>query len=136
MKKNNINLINLFLDVFCMSIVFLLYLLNNIVLKKTFQYTAVGWFFIGYFNDLICPIGFMSYLNLVCSYAKIRIEKLLAIQVCVFAAGLVWEFVAPIVKPNSVIDIWDLVCYQFGGILYYCALFFKNHCIGEGKNER
>lgn len=43
-----------------------------------------------------------------------------------FSAGLIWEFGAPILKKTSVSDIWDLVCYMVGGVLYWVILTLWN----------
>ena len=136
MKKANKTNSNLYFDIANVGIVFFLYLINNSVLKGLFKHTCAEWFFIGYFNDLICPIGFLSYLNIVGSFSNKRIERLLEIQIWMLGAGLVWEFVAPIAKPGSVTDLWDLMCYQFGGILYYLIIILKKRFIERGKNEK
>ena len=56
-------------------------------------------------------------------------------QLLIFAAGLLWEFVAPLLKPTSVTDSLDLLCYQFGAVGYYCTnrLYIKNISMKKGK---
>lgn len=95
-----------------------LYLFNNFFLKKV-TYGLLKVFFVGYFNDLICPLFFVSYVNIMLNFVNKRIVKLFSILLLCFSCGLVWEFVAPLVKENSVTDIWDLVCYCVGGVLYW-----------------
>ena len=42
-------------------------------------------------------------------------------------SGFVWEYLAPIINPNSVSDPIDLVCYFIGTTIYY--LFFRNEIL-------
>ena len=95
----------------------LFYLLNNLVFKKTTT-GILRLFFICYFNDLICPLLFVAYVNLLLNPLKKRLSKIWQIIVLCFLCGLVWEFVAPLLKKGSVTDIFDLFCYCIGGILY------------------
>ena len=122
MRKIIKNKQNLSFDIINIITIVSLYLLNNACLKNVFRYTDIGWFFVGYFNDLICPIGFLSYLNIIYSCVDYRIQKISEILLWMLVAGLVWEFIAPMIKSNSVTDVWDLICYQLGGVLYYCIL--------------
>ena len=61
---------------------------------------------------------------------------MLEIQIWMLGVGLVWEFVAPIVKPGSVTDLWDLMSYQFGGILYYLIIILKNALLKGEKMKK
>ena len=106
-------------DVATIFIVALLYVINNIFLKRMCCCTALNTFFVGYFNDLICPLGFISYLNIVFSYINHRIKKWWEIQLWTLGAGMIWEYFAPLVKPTAVADPYDLLCYIFGAGFYY-----------------
>lgn len=38
--------------------------------------------------------------------------------------GGVWEYFAPVINPKSVTDVFDIVCYILGTLLYYA--FWKH----------
>lgn len=105
-------------DIFLVSITAFLYLLNNFIVKR-FSTGIFYYFSVCYFNDLICPIGFLAYVNLMLSFINKNMEKLYQILAFCFLCGLVWEFIAPIIKDSSVTDFFDLLCYCAGGVLYW-----------------
>lgn len=125
----------LFFDLINILVVAALYTTNNLIFKKMFWGTPVGAFCVGYFNDLICPFGFLSYLNICFSFAKYRITRFWEMQLWILAAGLAWEFVAPLLKPTSVTDPLDLLCYHLGAVGYYCInkLYIINISMKKGK---
>ena len=105
-------------DFFLVAITAILYLLNISVFKKA--HTGIfHYFFVCYFNDLICPMGFLAYVNIMLSFVNKKLDGLISILIFCFACGLIWEFVAPLLKENSVTDFCDLLCYCAGGVLYY-----------------
>ncbi len=55
-RKRPLNIILIFIGA-------MLYLINNLFLKENLPRT-ISWFFTGYFNDLICPLIFFSYANM------------------------------------------------------------------------
>ena len=83
-----------------------------------------------YLNDLICPLFFVSYSNLLLITINKEIKKLKWLIIFGFCSGLVWEFVAPIIKPHAVKDIVDIIFYLLGTFLYWCIikLFTKERC--------
>lgn len=107
-------------DVVCLIAVGVLYLLNMYVVNTT------SVFMNGYFNDLICPIGVLSFVNIVLSVFKVRFERCGECMLFIFLCGLFWEY-SPL-KDNAVADIWDIVCYEVGAILYS---FIHKLCIME-----
>ena len=100
-------------------IVAALYIANNYFFKKIFNHTELNLFFICYFNDLICPFGFISFLNIGFSFFKHRIRKFGEIELWCFSSGLVWEYFAPLIKTSAIADPYDLLCYILGGAGYY-----------------
>ena len=100
------------------GITIFLYALNNLFFKRMTE-GAFYYFFVGYFNDLICPLFFISYVNIILSFIHKRISNLVHIILLCLICGLVWEFVAPFLKKDSVTDVFDLVCYCWGGSLYW-----------------
>ena len=106
------------LDVFLCALTVLLYLLNNVYFKKATFGTAY-LFFTGHFNDLICPLLFLSYTNLLLNFVNRRVSGLIGIILLCFLCGFIWEFIAPVLKKDSVADICDLLCYCIGGGMYW-----------------
>lgn len=99
--------------------VFFFYIINNTYLKKCTN-GAIQYFLICYFNDLLCPIFFISYSNLLLITVNRELKELKYIFAFGFCSGLVWEFIAPLLKTSSVSDIMDLLFYVFGSFLYWC----------------
>ena len=110
-KKNQI-------DLFLFLITASLYFLNNFVFKEKSNGIA-HYFFVCYFNDLICPLGFLAYVNILLFFINKKIEKLYGILIFCFICGTVWEFVAPLLKESSVTDFYDILCYCIGGLMYW-----------------
>ena len=82
----------------------------------------VRLFFICYFNDLICPLFFFSYANMLLNTVDKEINRIWAICLVSLCTSCVWEFVAPFIKPSSITDPLDIVCYMTGGIMYWAIL--------------
>ena len=119
-------------DFFLFAMTASFYLLNNFILKKI-STGIFYYFFVCYFNDLICPLGFFAYVNIMLSFINKKLEKFYQILISCFVCGLIWEFVAPLLKKSSVTDFYDLLCYCIGGILYWVTIVIKN---SNEKGER
>lgn len=112
-------------------IIAILYVTNNLYFKKNTN-NNLRIFFNGYFNDLICPIAFMSYTNIILLTKNIEIIDIKYIVPIFIIAGIIWEFVAPYFKSNSITDIYDILSYIIGGILYSLILnIHMRKCINE-----
>ena len=121
LKQKLIGSKNFFLNWWIICSVVCLYLLNNSCFKKCSK-NVLQYFFVCYFNDLICTPLLLAYVNLLLSLIGHSLSKLLHILFLCLCAGLVWEFVAPLMKPSSVTDPIDLLCYLSGGMLYWLLL--------------
>lgn len=113
-KKKPINII-------LMILTSIMYLLNNVIFKKITT-GDLNLFMVGYFNDLICPLFFLSYCNILLLSIGKEIKKLYWLLLFSFCVGLVWEFVAPLLKKTSITDVLDLICYLIGAFLYWLIL--------------
>lgn len=109
------------LNPFLMILVSGMYFLNHFVLKKSLRGMA-RLFCVCYLNDLMCPLLFFAYVNLLLLMVGKELNGCFKILAVSFYVGLVWEFLAPVVKPSSVTDFWDLACYMTGGLLYWALL--------------
>ncbi len=106
------------LDILLIIFTSILYIMNNVILKHIFT-GILRYFFVCYFNDLICPLFLLSYTNLLLVTVKKKIISFTNILFFIVPAGLIWEYFAPLVKPSATIDVYDLLCYFVGGVLYY-----------------
>lgn len=61
----------------------------------------------------------MSYANLLLLTVRKKVVSLKGILFIVIPAGMIWEFFAPFIKPSTTTDLYDLLCYVIGGVLYY-----------------
>ena len=113
-KKRPVNLI-------LMVVVCMLYSVNNYWFKKS-TVDVVQYFFVCYFNDLLCPLFFMAYSNFLLLMEGKELKTLWETGRLCFAAGIVWEYFAPVLKPEAVSDPIDLGCYLVGGCLYWGIL--------------
>ena len=109
-KKNPANIILLTLSG-------VIYFANNNFLKLH-THGILNYFFICYLNDLICPLFFLSYSNILLYAVDKEIFTLCKVIFICFLCGLIWEFFAPVLKPNSTPDLFDILCYVLGGIIY------------------
>lgn len=125
-RKRPVNLMLLILVVFA-------YWINNLFLKEH-SGGLLRVFFIGYFNDLICPLFFFSYANMLLITVGKEIARLWVIFLVSLCTSCVWEFVAPLMKPSSTTDPLDIFCYITGGVVYWAILrYIKNKT--EGTRE-
>lgn len=116
MKKKPINVV-------LIVAVVIAYFVNNSFLKSNTS-GNVRLFFICYFNDLICPLLFFSYANMLLVTVNKEITRLWVICLISLCTGCVWEFVAPHIKPSSTTDLLDIACYVIGGLVYWTILTF------------
>ncbi len=107
-------------ELICAAAVTVAYMLNKLIFINITS-GDWGYFFRCYFNDLICPIFFLSYCKFIFSLAKIRINNYFIFLGIGMAAGFAWEYVIPLFKHNSISDPYDLLCY-FVGTHIYCLI--------------
>ena len=96
-----------------------LYLFNNHFLHE------INWFFMFYFNDFLAIVVLLSFLNIVYPY---KLTNLWLIVLVTILASFVWEYVALFIKPGSIFDFVDIICY-FGSMVIYLVLLY----LSEGK---
>jgi hypothetical protein len=114
------------IDLLCIIIVYSLYLCNNAFIKPNISGLFAS-FFTGHFNDSIATIMLLAYCNI--SYAakapEKRVDNLYKLIIICFIWGVLWENFAPIFNPIAVKDPLDVLCYCFGGIIYYVIIFLE-----------
>lgn len=127
--RNNISGFNtcilLNLIVFCISIA--LYLVNEFYFKKVTNFSFIH----GYYNDVLAPILLLCYSNILLTFYKKKVIRILSfrhIMCFIFVVGMYWEYITPLYKADSVSDIYDIASYLFGALIYYCVVSrFINH---------
>lgn len=101
-----------------------LYFLNNILLKKV-DIQPLKFIFQCYFNDMLAAVLILAFSNSMLYKFSKQIIRFRYIVLFIFCCGFVWEFVAPLYKPNSVIDLFDFIAYFIGGLIYYIIIQAK-----------
>lgn len=99
-----------------------LYLCNRLALQSV----TAGWLHVfckNHLNDLICPLLFLSVAEVLFIMAGREQTAFPAVFIVGLAAGLIWEYVGPIINPRSTSDPLDLLCYCAGTCLYYGLLW-------------
>lgn len=87
---------------------------------------AAGGFFANHLNDVLGGVFFLAYTNLLLSVIGRRIRTLPMTAAYILAWGMVWEYIAPHIRPTSVCDPLDLAAYVFGGCLYWLFAGYKS----------
>lgn len=101
-----------------------LYLLNRFLLKDTITGT-LGYFLRCRFNDLLCPLVVIPACQTVLQITMhTSMRKPGTLLLFTLACAIVWEFIIPLVKAGSTSDLWDVVCYVGGTILYWFAVIY------------
>ena len=104
----------------CMTGAVCLYLLNRFFLKDMIDGT-LGYFLRCHFNDLLCPLVVIPACQIVLLvFLRTSMRKIGTLLLFFLACAVVWEFVIPLVKTGSTADMWDVVCYLGGTMLYWC----------------
>lgn len=106
------------LNIAIFIIFFIFYLLNELILKS-----LNNIFFTGYYNDILAPILLLSYSNfLLLKYNKyfIGAKSFIFIVICSF----IWEFFAPLIKSDAIMDFLDFIAYLTGCFIYNIIFIF------------
>ena len=98
-----------------------LYLLNEACFKHIDVYISC-LFFNYYFNDCLASLLFFSYSNILLLTRGHEIIKLKQLWGATFINSILWEYVAALVKTNSVTDNYDILCYFFSSTVYWALL--------------
>lgn len=120
--KNNKFLIknrkNLSLIIICL----ILFVINTLFLKKM-NFETLNSFFRGYLNDLLAPIIFLSFMNLLLkNILNIEINKAIYLFIITLFISFIWEYMAIFVKNNAVFDYLDIIVYLLGCLIYYIII--------------
>lgn len=110
------------LNMVLISVVLVLYILNNNCFKSHTT-GMIRYFLVCYFNDLICPLLFFSYANLLLLTVDKEITQLWLTCLIGLCASCFWEFGAPYIKSTAITDPIDIAFYLTGSVIYWCILY-------------
>lgn len=129
MKENCYNLLSLKKAIFKrkinlveMTTAICVYIINKACLIPYTQ-GQLNYFCRCYLNDLVCPLFFLGYCQILLIWIDHEIKSWWKCMLLIMVAGCIWEYGAPFINAKSVSDVWDLVCYFVGGMVYF--LFMK-----------
>jgi hypothetical protein len=86
---------------------------------------SFGIFLDFYFNDVLAAILILVWTDALLSLKQQRLDNYLHIFLLTVTIALFWEFITPLYHAGSTSDLWDLVAYLFGGILYSLFIFYR-----------
>ena len=98
---------------------FSLYCVNQRYLKAHTE-GGIHYFLQCHFNDILAGLLLLSYSNFFLTMLGKPIARLHHIMLYCIGVGLFWEYAIPLVKASSVSDPIDILCYVFGGMVYWC----------------
>ena len=110
-------------DIIILSACLVLYVINQIYLKR------MGiLFFNNYFNDLLAVPLYFSLMNIIAmNISKKEIKSFKALFIITVILAFLGEYLAIFLRPGSVTDYLDIVCYFIGMIVYYLIKYdWKN----------
>lgn len=121
--NNSVNAKNLLKKhIMSMSICLIVFILNNVLLKDITTGTLT-MFCRCYLNDLVCPLFFLGYCQVIFIWIKNEIKSYSILLLIGMMAGVIWEYFAPVINPKAITDPFDLLCYFIGINIYYAITF-------------
>jgi hypothetical protein len=96
------------------------YAINRFLLKNVISVPVIGYFLRCYFNDVLCGICIISYINIVLltSIYDIFIHNYSSAIAISFCTGLLWEYIFPLIYNKGTSDFLDVISYCAGGAIY------------------
>ncbi len=107
-----------------MILFLIIYILNKTCITNLVEGTA--WIFCKYYlDDLICLLIVLPYIEILLIIINQEINSFLGIFIVSIICAIIWELIIPSVKPDSISDPIDFLCYIIGGIIYWIILSFE-----------
>jgi hypothetical protein len=100
----------------------MVFILNNVWLKDITNGT-LNMFCRCYLNDLVCPLFFLGYCEVIFIWIKNEIKSYSILLLIGMMAGVIWEYFAPVINSKAISDPFDLLCYFIGINIYYAITF-------------
>ncbi len=105
-------------DILVVGLVALLYGCNRF-LWSHHAAGVLGWFLRCYCNDVLAGLVLVAIANILLALGGWRRLPFWAGACLLLFCGVVWECLAPAMKPSAVFDPWDFLAYQCGGGIYF-----------------
>lgn len=115
---NTLKKLNRFENISIFFMAVLLHFMNTFIFLNI-NNSTLHYFFSCYFDDLLAPILLLSYVNLLLSIYNKKIYTLRYLILFILLVSIVWEYLIVYVKPDSVSDPFDMLCYVLGTIIYW-----------------
>lgn len=82
----------------------------------------IMYFLNGYLNDILGTVVFLLYLCIVLSFLNKNFTfRLIHVELMVLICGILWEYVTPLYRIDTVSDPFDILAYTVGGLLFWYA---------------
>lgn len=99
-----------------------------------FQGECIDYFFRCYFNDMVGTIFFFLYLSVVRSFLNFKfVFRLMHIVGMTLFCGVLWEYVTPLYRNDTVSDPWDMIAYLSGALCFW-FLFDGKALMNDGRD--
>ena len=105
-------------DLVLMSVALLLCVINKKVKNNVIE-PHMHLFLCGYFNDLVGAIAYSSICDMIFRSNGRKFRHLLKVIMIMLFCGIVWEYLTPLIRNDTVSDLYDIIAYVSGGIIYY-----------------
>lgn len=97
-----------------------LYFINRFLIKPFILIPVLSYLSKCHINDFFGGIVFCAYYNIIMLLGEKKpVVKFSEILAVIFIVGLIWEYIFPLFLPYSTSDIFDVIAYLLGGIVYY-----------------
>lgn len=105
-------------NLFIILITLTIYILNQYT-KTLYNSHFLLWFMSCYFNDIVGSVCFLAYCNIMFELYGIYMKEYKYIFILMLCCSFVWEVIAPLVRKDTVADIFDVLAYLLGGTIYW-----------------
>ena len=106
------------IDLLCFVFSGIVYCLNKLILIDNSK-GAIHYFLMCYLNDLMAPIFVLAISSMIFQCIGYELNRFSVIMAIGLFAALIWEFVIPMFKAESVTDPIDFLCYIIGAGVFY-----------------
>ena len=116
------------MNIFCILFAVGVYIVNKTILIPHIS-GKLGLFCRCYLNDLVCPLFFLGYCEILFIWIECELKSYKEIIILGMSAGVIWEFFAPIINQKAVTDYYDLLAYFVGSLVFailYCSKGQRN----------
>ena len=85
----------------------------------------LGVFLDYYFNDVLASILILTWTDALLSLREQRLDNYFYIFLITLTMALFWEYITPLYHAGSTTDLWDVVAYLSGGIVFSLFVLYR-----------